>query len=131
MRRVRLGLFAAGLATFALLYTPQPLLPLLSGAFHASPAEASLAMSAGTAALALAIIPVSSLSEVCGRRAVMTVSVLAAAVLGLAAAASANLPMLVAVRVLQGFARAGVPATPIGDHAEEVERSHQGRALGQ
>ena len=27
MRRVRLGLFAAGLATFALLYTPQPLLP--------------------------------------------------------------------------------------------------------
>ena len=85
MRRVRLGLFAAGLATFALLYTPQPLLPQLAGAFHASPAAASLAMSAGTGALALAIIPVSSLSEVLGRRAVMTSSVLAAAVLGLLA----------------------------------------------
>src|SRR6202034_2699000 len=46
MRRVRLGLFAPGLAPFALLYTPQPLLPLLSTAFHASPAAASLAMSA-------------------------------------------------------------------------------------
>src|ERR1700760_1275200 len=85
MRRVRLGLFAAGLATFALLYTPQPLLPLLSGAFRVSPAAASLAMSAGTFALALAVIPVSSLSEVCGRRALMIVSVLAAALLGLLA----------------------------------------------
>jgi MFS transporter, YNFM family, putative membrane transport protein len=130
MRRVRLGLFAAGLATFALLYTPQPLLPLLSGAFRASPAGASLAMSAGTAALALAIIPVSSLSEVCGRRAVMAVSVLAAAVLGLAAAASVNLTMLVAVRVLQGFALAGVPATAMAYLAEEVDRSHLGRAMG-
>jgi YNFM family putative membrane transporter len=130
MRRVRLGLFAAGLATFALLYTPQPLLPLLSGAFRASPAGASLAMSAGTAALALAIIPVSSLSEVCGRRAVMTVSVLAAAVLGLAAAASVNLTMLVAVRVLQGFALAGVPATAMAYLAEEVDRSDLGRAMG-
>ena len=130
MRRVRLGLFAAGLATFALLYTPQPLLPLLSGAFHASPAGASLAMSAGTAALALAIIPVSSVSEVCGRRAVMTASVLAAAVLGLAAATSANLTMLVAVRVLQGFALAGVPATAMAYLAEEVDRRHLGRAMG-
>jgi YNFM family putative membrane transporter len=130
MRRVRLGLFAAGLATFALLYTPQPLLPLLSGAFRASPAGASVAMSAGTAALALAIIPVSSLSEVCGRRAVMTVSVLAAAVLGLAAAASVNLTMLIAVRVLQGFALAGVPATAMAYLAEEVDRSHLGRAMG-
>ena len=42
----------AGLATFALLYTPQPLLPQLSRAFHAGPAAASLAMSAGPAALA-------------------------------------------------------------------------------
>jgi YNFM family putative membrane transporter len=130
MRRVRLGLFAAGLATFALLYTPQPLLPLLSGAFRASPAQASLAMSAGTAALALAIIPVSSLSEACGRRAVMTVSVLAAAVLGLAAALSANLAMLVAIRVLQGFALAGVPATAMAYLAEEVDRTHLGRAMG-
>src|SRR5580658_5933102 len=130
MRRVRLGLFAAGLATFALLYTPQPLLPLLSSAFGASPAAASLAMSAGTGALALAIIPVSSLSEVCGRRAVMTVSVLAAAVLGLLAPFSVNLPMLVGIRVLEGFALAGVPATAMAYLAEEVDKGHLGRAMG-
>jgi predicted MFS family arabinose efflux permease len=114
MRRVRLGLFAAGLATFALLYTPQPLLPQLSRAFHAGPAAASLAMSAGTAALALAIIPVSSLSEVLGRRAVMITSVLAAAVLGLLAPLAPSLPALVTVRVLEGFALAGVAALALG-----------------
>jgi MFS transporter, YNFM family, putative membrane transport protein len=130
MRRVSLGLFAAGLATFALLYTPQPLLPLLTTAFRVSPAAASLAMSAGTGALALAVIPVSTLSEVCGRRAVMTVSVLAAAVLGLLAPLSPNLPVLVGIRVLEGFALAGVPATAMAYLAEEVEKSHLGRAMG-
>src|SRR6266567_3186009 len=85
MRQVRLGLFAAGLATFALLYTPQPLLPMLATSFGAAPAAASLAMSAGTGALAVAIIPVSSLSEVFGRRRVMAISLLAAAALGLIA----------------------------------------------
>jgi MFS transporter, YNFM family, putative membrane transport protein len=130
MRRVRLGLFLAGLATFALLYSPQPLLPQLSSSFGASPAAASLAVSAGTAALALAIIPVSSLSEVCGRRAVMTVSVLAAALLGLAAPLSVNLPMLVGIRVLEGFALAGMPATAMAYLAEEVDKSDLGRAMG-
>src|SRR6516162_3279355 len=71
MRRVRLGLFAAALATFALLYAPQPLLPQIAGTFRVSPAAASLAISAATFALAIAVIPLSSLSEVLGRRRVM------------------------------------------------------------
>jgi YNFM family putative membrane transporter len=130
MRRVRLGLFAAGLATFALLYTPQPLLPLLSSAFHASPAASSLAMSAGTFALAVAVIPMSSLSEVRGRREVMTVSVVAAAVLGLIAPLAPSLPVLIGVRVLEGFALAGMPATAMAYLAEEVEPADLGRAMG-
>jgi YNFM family putative membrane transporter len=87
-------------------------------------------MSAGTGALALAVIPVSSLSEVRGRRAVMTVSVLAAAVLGLLAPFSVNLPMLVGIRVLEGVALAGVPATAMAYLAEEVDSSDLGRAMG-
>jgi predicted MFS family arabinose efflux permease len=130
MRRVRLGLFAAALATFALLYTPQPLLPLLSADFRVSPAAASLVMAAATGALALAIIPVSSLSEVFGRRRVMVVSALAAALLGLAAPLSPSLGVLVAIRVAQGFALAGVPAVAMAYLAEEVEAASLGRAMG-
>src|SRR6516165_9777834 len=96
MRRVRLALFAAAMATFALLYAPQPLLPQIAGTFGASPAAASLAMSAATFALAIGIIPVSSLSEVYGRRRVMIVSALAAAALGLVATLAPSLPVLVA-----------------------------------
>jgi predicted MFS family arabinose efflux permease len=130
MRRVRLGLFAAGLATFALLYSVQPLLPQLAHAFGVSPAGSSLAMSAGTGALALAVIPVSSLSEVFGRRRIMVVSVLAASVLGLVAPLSPTFAVLVLVRVLQGFALAGVPAVGMAYLAEEVDRSSLGRAMG-
>jgi YNFM family putative membrane transporter len=130
MRRVRLGLFAAALATFALLYTPQPLLPLLSADFRTSPAASSLVISAGTGALAVAIIGVSSLSEVFGRRRVMVVSALAAALLGLAASLSPSLGVLVVIRVAQGFALAGVPAVAMAYLAEEVEASSLGRAMG-
>jgi MFS transporter, YNFM family, putative membrane transport protein len=125
-----MGLFAAALATFALLYAPQPLLPQIAGTFRAGPATASLAMSAATFALAIAIIPVSSLSEVLGRRRVMTVSALAAALLGLATTAAPSLAVLVVLRVLQGFALAGVPAVAMAYLAEEVERDSLGRAMG-
>lgn len=110
MRRVRLGLFSAGLATFALLYTPQPVLPMLAASFHVAPAAASLAMSAGTGALALAVIPVSSLSEVLGRRRVMIVSLLAAALLGLAAPHVSDL-------ALSACAAAMVIAVAVADYA--------------
>src|SRR6516162_10934172 len=130
MRRVRLGLFAAALATFALLYAPQPLLPQIAATFAVNPATASLAMSAATLALAIGIIPVSSLSEVFGRRRVMAVCALAASLLGLATTLAPSLPVLVAIRVLQGVALAGVPAVAMAYLAEEVERGSLGRAMG-
>jgi YNFM family putative membrane transporter len=130
MRRVRLGLFAAAFATFALMYAPQPLLPQLASTFQVSPAAASLALSAATLAVAVAIIPVSSLSEVFGRRRVMAISALTASLLGLAAAAAPSLPALLGIRVLQGFALAGVPAVAMAYLAEEVERGSLGLAMG-
>lgn len=130
MGRVRLGLFAAGLATFALLYTVQPLLPQLASSFRVSAAGASLAMSAGTGALALAVIPVSSLSEVFGRRRIMVISLLTASVLGMLVPLSPSFSVLVVLRVLQGFALAGVPAVAMAYLTEEVHGEALGRAMG-
>src|ERR1700751_3606853 len=130
MRRVRLGLFAAAFATFALLYAPQPLLPQIATTFRVSPAAASLAISAATFSVAIAVIPMSSLSEVFGRRRIMTVSAVAASVLGLAATMAPSLPVLIAIRVLQGLALAGVPAVAMAYLTEEVERGSLGRAMG-
>jgi YNFM family putative membrane transporter len=130
LRRVSFAFFLAGMATFTLLYETQALLPLLSRSFGASPAAASLTVSVGTGALALAVIPVSSLSEAVGRRAVMTVSVLAAAVLGLLASLSPAFWALLACRAFQGAALAGVPAVAMAYLAEEVERGSLGQAMG-
>lgn len=130
LRRVNVALFLAGLATFTLLYETQALLPALSRDFRAAPAAASLTVSVATGALALAVIPVSSLSEVVGRRAVMTVSVLAAAALGLVAPLSPAFWVLLACRALQGLALAGVPAVAMAYLAEEVDRGSLGQAMG-
>ncbi len=50
--RVTLSLFTVGLATFALLYFVQPILPILSEDFGVSPAISSLSLSLSTGMLA-------------------------------------------------------------------------------
>ena len=54
--RVTLALFSAGFATFALLYSLQPILPVLSHDFGISPANSSLALSCSTAMLAVGLL---------------------------------------------------------------------------
>jgi YNFM family putative membrane transporter len=130
MRNIRIGLFGAGVATFALLYSPQPLLPLLSSGFKVSPAGASLAMSAATLALAVAIIPLSSLSEVYGRQRVMTISVVSAAVLGIATAFAPSMGALIGLRVAEGIALAGMPASAMAYLREEVDPGSLSLAMG-
>ncbi|OPC84945.1 hypothetical protein B4N89_10370 [Embleya scabrispora] len=129
-RRVNLALFAAGFSTFAMLYATQTLLPELSARFDLDPATASLSVSVTTGALALAVIPVSMVSERWGRSRVMTVSVFAAALLGVLAAFAPDFATLVVLRAVQGVALAGLPATAMAYLAEEVDRPSLGSAMG-
>ncbi|WP_242884895.1 MFS transporter [Actinomadura litoris] len=130
LRRVNLALFAAGLTTFMSLYCTQALLPELSEGFGVSPARASLLVSLSTGALALAVIPVSSLSERFGRTRVMIVSSVASALVGLLIPVCSTFGQLAAVRTVQGLALAGVPAVAMAYLAEEVDGAHLGGAMG-
>ena len=129
-RRFSLAMFLAGLATFALLYAPQPVLPRLGEEFHLSPVGASLTIAAATAALAVAVIPLASVSEVVGRKPVMLAGVTAAAALGVVAAVSPGFGWMLAARAVQGVALAGLPASAMAHVTEEVEPSATGRAMG-
>lgn len=129
-RRTSLALFAAGVATFVLLYSTQALLPAISTAWGVTPSDASLTVSAASLGLALAVIPLSVLSEKYGRTAVMTGSVFSAAVLAVAIPFSPNLTVLVALRALQGVCLAGLPATAMAYLAEEVHASALPSAMG-
>ncbi|MFE0464242.1 MFS transporter [Kitasatospora sp. NPDC058965] len=129
-RRSNLALFAAGIATFVLLYSTQGLLPLLSADLDLTPGQASWTASAATLGLALALLPASALSDRFGRTAVMTASVLAASVIALALPFAPGLGTLVALRALQGAALAGLPATAMAYLAEEVHPSALASAMG-
>src|SRR5271165_2975489 len=129
-RSVSLALFAAGFATFSLLYCVQPLLPAFARDFRVSPAEASLALSLTTGFLALAILMAGAVSESVGRRALMFASICAAAVLGVAAALAPDWRLLLAARALEGLALGGVPAVAMAYLGEEIDPAGLGRAMG-
>ncbi|KOV37487.1 membrane protein [Streptomyces sp. XY431] len=129
-RRANLALFAAGVATFVLLYSTQGLLPVLSDDLGLTPGRASWTASAATLGLALGLLPASALSDRYGRTAVMTASTLTAAALALALPFAPNLTTLVVLRALQGVALAGLPATAMAYLAEEVHPSALASAMG-
>ncbi|MDT0543802.1 MFS transporter [Streptomyces lonegramiae] len=128
--RMRLALFAAGLATFALLFSTQALLPAISADLHVQPDQASWTVSAATLALALAVLPLSALSERFGRRAMMTGSLAVAVAVGLAVPFAPDLGWLIALRAVQGAAIAGIPASAMAYLSEEVRPSSLISAIG-
>lgn len=129
-RRANLAMFVAGLACFGMLYGTQPILPLLAGHFAVSPAAISLSVSAGTFALALALVPASVISDRIGRRTLMRVSLVAAAGFALFAAFAQSFGQLLLLRALLGLSLAGVPAAALAYLGEEIAPSAQGRAIG-
>ncbi|MFF1452042.1 MFS transporter [Streptomyces sp. NPDC058274] len=129
-RRMSLALFLAGVATFALLYSTQALLPLVSQDFGVSASEASWTVSAATGALALFVLPMSALSERFGRRTLMTASLVVAVSVGLLVPFAPSIGALVALRAVQGAALAGLPASATAYLAEEVRPKALITAIG-
>jgi YNFM family putative membrane transporter len=124
------ALFLAGVATFALLYSTQALLPLVSTDFGVSASEASWTVSAATGALALFVLPMSALSERFGRRTLMTASLAVAVTVGLLVPFAPSIGALVALRAVQGAALAGLPASATAYLAEEVRPKALITAIG-
>ncbi|MFD7719291.1 MFS transporter [Streptomyces sp. NPDC059814] len=129
-RRMSFALFAAGVATFALLYSTQALLPAVSASFGATAGQASWTVSAATGALALFVLPMSALSERFGRRQMMTASLTVAVVVGLFVPFAPSLGWLIALRAVQGAALAGLPASAMAYLAEEVRPKALVAAIG-
>lgn len=129
-RRLGAAMWCAGLATFVLVYCVQALLPILAAEFQVSSSASSLALSATTGTLALAIVPLSAVAESWGRTRVMTTALAASAVLGVLAPLAPTFGALVAVRALQGVALAALPALAMAHVTREVAPRFLGGALG-
>src|SRR5689334_8056908 len=128
--RLLAALFCAGVATFAQLYSPQAVLPLISRDLHIGAATAALTISAYTIGLAIGVIPWSTLADRIGRVRAITLSVTVAAVVGLAVPFAPTYQLLLAGRFLEGLLIGGVPAIAIAYLTEEIDPAHAARAAG-
>jgi YNFM family putative membrane transporter len=129
-RRVAVALFLAGVATFASVWTTQPLLPTLVEDFGVTPAQAALSVSGPTLALGLGLLVAGPLSDVRGRTWLIHGSLLASGVVGVACAFAWSWESLLALRTLQGFVLAGLPAVATAYLREELHPATHARAAG-
>ena len=85
-RRVIGALLAAGISTFALLYSTQALLPEFPRTFGISAAESTLSVSLTTIGLGVALLVAGPLSETLGRTRLIHFSLSASALVGVTCA---------------------------------------------
>nr|WP_312857180.1 MFS transporter [Acerihabitans arboris] len=128
--RVTLALFSAGLATFALLYCVQPILPVLSQEFGVSPATSSLSLSAATGLMALGLLATGPLSDAVGRKAVMVVALLLASVFTIVSAFMTGWQGILIFRALVGLSLSGVAAVAMTYLSEEIHPSVVAFSMG-
>lgn len=129
-RRLLVALFAAGVATFAQLYSPQAVLPQISHDLKVSAASSALLVSAGTLGLAIAVIPWSAVADRFGRVRSMSIAIIAATVFGLLVPFAPTFSLLLTGRVLEGLMLGGVPALAIAYLNEELAPANAVRAAG-
>ncbi len=128
--RVTLAMFSAGLATFALLYCVQPILPVLSQEFGVSPASSSISLSISTGMLAVGLLFTGPLSDAIGRKPVMVTALLLAACCTLLSTVMTSWHGILIMRALIGLSLSGVAAVGMTWLAEEIHPSFVAFSMG-
>lgn len=129
-QRLLVGMFFAGIATFAQLYSTQAVLPSIAAEFDASAADVALTVSATTLGVAGAVLGWSAVADRIGRTRAMAIGIVAATTLALLAPLAPTLGALIAVRLGEGIALGAVPAIALAYLAEEVAPEHTASAAG-
>ncbi|NIY46375.1 MFS transporter [Cedecea colo] len=128
--RVTLALFSAGLATFALLYCVQPILPVLSHEFGVSPASSSISLSISTAMLAIGLLFTGPLSDAIGRKPVMVTALVLASCCTLLSTMMTSWHGILIMRALIGLSLSGVAAVGMTYLSEEIHPSFVAFSMG-
>ncbi|MBQ1079744.1 MFS transporter [Nocardiopsis sp. B62] len=129
-RRTVIALVAAAVATFAQLWSVQPILPAIADGFGTSAGQTALAVSLSTGGLAGFTLIWSGVADRVGRARVIVLSLLLATILGAIVPFSTDIWMLLLLRTLQGAALGGVSAAAVAYLAEEIHPRDAPRATG-
>lgn len=135
-RRLLVSLFFIGVATFAQLYSPQGLLPLIATDQGVSADRAALMVSAATLGLALGVIPWSYIGDAAGRKPAMLWAICLACLFAVLSAVAPmvaeewGFPLALVMRLIEGFMLGGVPALAVAYLNEEVSSRAAAVAAG-
>lgn len=102
------GVVVAGFCSFLQMYSTQPLLPMLTGIFHASKIAVSMTVTLAGLGVAVAAPIAGILADKIGRKRVIVWSAFLLAICSFAAATSPGLNMLLFWRFCQGLCTPGV-----------------------
>ena len=129
-RRANIAFFLSAFSVFASLYSVQPLLPMFAQYWVRDAGTASLALSATTATMALALIPASMLADRLGRRNLIVGALLISAALGCLLPFTQVWWQLITLRTLMGITLAGIPAVAMVYLSEEMDPDALGFSMG-
>src|SRR6185295_8370472 len=128
MRRLpTLPVIVAGMAAFLDLYSTQPLLPLFTRTFGASPFQAGLTITAPTVAVAIFAPFIGRFADRVGLRRTIVASAWTLTLATALAATSQSLAQLIAWRFVQGVATPGIFASTVAYIHEVWPPSRAGR----
>lgn len=128
--RLNLAMLIAGLGSFSLMYSPQPVLPMLAQDFRLDAATASLAVTLTTGPLAIFILAAGLVSDRLDKPRLMIASIGLAALFTIACGLAPNWPSLLALRIMVGLCIAGVPAVAMTYLTQESGSASLGSAMG-
>lgn len=129
--RLVMGCMLVGsIISFAIMYSPQPLISLFSKEYGVSPSTASFSISFTTLTLGIALLFVPMLSRAWGRKKTMNVSLILTSVFAIASAAFHNFNFFLFMRLLEGISIAGFPSVAIVYLNEEFHPKDIGKVVG-
>lgn len=128
--KITLCLGIGSFFTFAAMYAVQPLLPVFVNEFSVSPSEASLTLSLTIIGLIIGLIILGILSDRMGRTVFIKLSLFGSVIPFFIMPLADSFLILLGLRLLQGFALAGLPAASLAYISEEIEQRSAGVATG-
>ncbi|WP_058303388.1 MFS transporter [Gorillibacterium timonense] len=129
-RRAAIGMLLGSIVSFAIMYSPQPLISLFSKEYGISAGTAGLAVSVTTMALSVSLLFVSILSNRWGRKLIMSVSLLSTSILAIASAFVHDFQLFLVIRFLEGISVAGFPSVAMAYLNEEFSPKSIGKIMG-
>jgi len=117
--RGTLALVIGSFMVFANVYVTQPLLPMIANEFSISPLQASASFTITTLTLGISLLFYGPISDAIGRKGIMVMTMVGITITTFCLSLVQNYESLLALRGLQGFFLAGLPAIAVAYLGDE------------